>query len=241
MVFSLTGYGLYATTSTLVAAFDFEDLLGAIVPIIFVIIWVVSQVMAASRGAKNKDPQKTLHPTQDEASEAPQNEELVDEIQDFLRRVQRRGQTTEPEEGPPQVVEAEVIDLADVDRVVVKPLRSKATPEEQRENQFATAATTLPDRSGDNVFQVEQRQMEQDPYAIIDHQVGNLSQTPQDSEKTNLSEKRFSDVEDMTEDEQRDVEIPTTAEEIRDLLSRPDGIRKAVILSEVFSRPVDRW
>ena len=80
MVFSLTGYGLYATTPTLVAAF--EDLLGAIVPIIFVIIWVVSQVMAASRSAKNKDPQKTLHPTQDEASEAPQDGELVDEIQD---------------------------------------------------------------------------------------------------------------------------------------------------------------
>ncbi len=241
MVFSLTGYGLYATTPTLVAAFDVEDFLGAIVPIIFVIIWVVSQVMAASRSAKNKEPNKSPHPTPDEASESPHDKELVDEIQDFLRRAQRQGQTMESEEGPRQVVEAEVIDLAKVDRDSVKSLRSKGTPKEQKENQLATAATTLPDRSRDTVFQVEQQQVEPDPYVTFDQQADNLSQTPQDTKKTNLSEQRFSGMEEISGDEQFDVEIPTTAEEIRALLSQPDGIRKAVILSEVFARPVDRW
>ena len=238
MVFSLIGYGLYATTPTLVAAF--EDLLGAIVPIIFVIIWVVSQVLAASRGAKNNDPKKSLHPTPDEASESANEEELVNEVQDFLRRVQRQGKTMEPKEDFPQVVEAEVIDLADVDRDAVKPLRSKATPGEQKENQFATAAV-MQDRSGDNVVQAADRQMEPHLYAAYDDQGGNLFQTPQDTERTNLSEKQFPDVEDISGDGQRDVEIPTTAKEIRNLLSQPDGIRKAVVLSEVFSRPVDRW
>ena len=238
MVFSLIGYGLYATTPTLVAAF--EDLLGAIVPIIFVIIWVVSQVLAASRGAKNNDPKKSLHPTPDDASESANEEELVNEVQDFLRRVQRQGKTMEPKEDFPQVVEAEVIDLADVDRDAVRPLRSQATPEEQKENQFATAAVTQ-DRSGDNVVQVADRQMEPHLYASYDDQGGNLFQTPQDTERTNLSEKQLPDVEDNSGDEQRDVEIPTTAKEIRNLLSQPEGIRKAVVLSEVFSRPVDRW
>ena len=81
-------------------------------------------------------------------------------------------------------------------------------------------------------------QMEQPQQEVFAHQIGNLSQTPRDADSQSFPEK---DPKESLGDEEPVIELPTTAEEIRAMLESPEDIRKAVILSEVFFRPHDRW
>lgn len=238
MVVPGTETGLVAALPTLLA--DLGDLLGTLVPIIFVIFWVISQVRGAARAAKGRELRGPENAAADGTPEPPQEQEFADKIQDFLQKVQQQAdQTVAGKEQTPEVLEAEIVDPVDVEvATVISPISpSQATHARDQTDEFQST-TTLRDRLPRTVMPTGNSRMEQPQQDVFDHQIGNLSQTPRDADSQSFPEK---DLNESLIDEEPVIELPTTAEEIRAMLESPEDIRKAVILSEVFSRPHDRW
>ena len=236
MVVPGTETGLVAALPTLLA--DLGDLLGTLVPIIFVIFWVISQVRGAARAAKGRELGGPENAAADGTPEPPQEQEFADKIQDFLQKVQQQGdrQTVVGKEQTPEVLEAEIVDPVDVEvATVISPPQATHGWDQTDGLQFTD---TLRDRLPRTVMPTVNLRMEQPQQDIFDHQIGNLSQTPRDADSQSFPEK---DLKESLGDEEPVIELPTTAEEIRAMLESPEDIRKAVILSEVFSRPHDRW
>ena len=236
MVVPGTETGLVAALPTLLA--DLGDLLGTLVPIIFVIFWVISQVRGAARAAKGRELRGPENAAADGTPEPPQEQEFSDKIQDFLQKVQQQAdrQTVAGKEQTPEVLEAEIVDPVDVEVATVISPPQAAHGWDQTDEFQSTA--TLQDRLPRTVMPTVNPQMEQPQQEVFDHQIGNLSQTPRDADSQSFPEK---DPKESLGDEEPVIELPTTAEEIRAMLESPEDIRKAVILSEVFSRPHDRW
>lgn len=236
MVVPGTETGLVAALPTLLA--DLGDLLGTLVPIIFVIFWVISQVRGAARAAKGRELRGPENAAADGTPEPPQEQEFADKIQDFLQKVQQQAdrQTVAGKEQTPEVLEAEIVDPVDVEvATVISP--PQATHGWDQTDELQSTAT-LRDRLPRMVMPTVNPRMEQPQQDIFDHQIDNLSQTPRDADSQSFPEK---DLKESLGDEEPVIELPTTAEEIRAMLESPEDIRKAVILSEVFSRPHDRW
>ncbi len=236
MVVPGTETGLVAALPTLLA--DLGDLLGTLVPIIFVIFWVISQVRGAARAAKGRELRGPENAAADGTPEPPQEQEFADKIQDFLQKVQQQAdrQTVAEKEQTPEVLEAEIVDPVDVEVATVISPPQAAHGGDQTDEFQSTA--TLRNRLPRTVMPTVNPQMEQPQQEVFDHQIGNLSQTPRDADSQSFPEK---DPKESLGDEEPVIELPTTAEEIRAMLESPEDIRKAVILSEVFSRPHDRW
>jgi DNA primase len=225
---------------------DFDELLGAIVPVIFVIIWVISQVMGSLGGAKKRRLAEESEERLEEASTAsapPQD--LANEIQEFLRRAQQQTtqqQTTQQQATQQQatqqqatqqqkasewqaaeVIPAEIVEAKPVEVVVVDPppptrKRGRAVARERQ-----PSPATLAD---DSPLPMEERR-----HTTFDHQSSELWKTFPPIDQEQQPEIALEDV----------PEIPTTAAEIRSLLADAQSARKAFVLSEVFPRPEDRW
>ena len=180
---------------------NLEDLLGAIVPILFVIFWVVSQVMAGINRARKQPP----------AAEAPEgdrertaDDELAREIERFLGKTQNK--TEQPDSSPrPTTVDSEPVITAEA----VAPRR--------------TAMPTPVRRPARRKKPARKRRQPQ----------GN-STNASDASSTKGADP-------VDQGEQSIVHLPDAEDEMQNLMGDPATVRRAFLLSQIFSRPEDRW
>ena len=195
---------------------NLEDLLGAIVPILFVIFWVISQVMGGINKARKQPPQKL--PGED-AQEVPADE-LAREIERFLGKTRptpeepNQSQESTPEPSRPIVT-------ADV----VRPPQTTSTRESQprdsqpRESQRRPKKTRRPPK---------RKRTKISARGDGSVGVGSVSAPPTQKGAVDLDEKSI-------------VHLPTDSEELKTLTANPATLRQAFLLSQIFSRPEDRW
>jgi hypothetical protein len=224
-------------------AFEFGDLLRVLIPIVFLIIWVISQVV----GEKGKRQQPVKGPGQQPGGGRPKPKGVAQEIEEFLRRAaeQRQGgrpaevEVVRPEpaaagrrphaagrldQGPPHQGRLEP---AAVDRVVeVLPSRSDIAESVERHlgsDTLGRHAEQLGNEIRDVDEKVEQRLSEK-----FDHQVGRLA-SQLGEESTSRSAPQVA------------VTGGKRTAELIELLRNPRGIRTAILVSEILNRPEHRW
>jgi hypothetical protein len=224
-------------------AFEIGELLRVLVPIVFLIIWVISQVV----GEQGKRQQPVKGPRQQPGGRRPQPKGVAQGIEEFLRRAaeQRQGgrpaevEVVRPEpaaagrrphaagwldQGSPQQGRLEP---AAVDRVVeVLPSRSdiaESVESHLGSDQLGRHAEQLGDEIRDGDAEMEQRLS-----ARFDHQVGRL--------ESELSERPTPHAAPRIA-----ATGGRTAAELIELLRNPRGIRTAILVSEILNRPEHRW
>jgi hypothetical protein len=236
-------------------AVDIGELLKAIVPILFLIIWVISQVI----GEQGKRQQPGKGPKQRPQGGRPRPKGVAQEIEDFLRRAAQQragGGPAEAEKGPaaPTAEGRQPGGAAPPDErlrpLQRRPLRDR--PERPlKPKAVDQVVEVLPSRDdiaesverhlggdrlgqhaeqlGDEIRDVD-REVEERLHKKFDHQVGSLA----------------------TDTQRRDAaagsgglpEIPASGQAVRELvalLRNPRGARHAILVSEILNRPEHRW
>jgi len=216
---------------------DIEDFLGAIVPVIFVIIWVISQVMGATGKNKQQRPQAPRP-----AADPPPQPDLANEIDSFLKKIQSGGAAEPDMPAPAQVVEAELVEATPVAAPVAAPAPRRVSSLDTRPR----SSSSIQQRHLDNAADDGVQAMERHRHEVFDHEIGSLRDTSDDIHETADREQERRDSDNLAADanasgERGAPEIPTTADEVRELFADAYNVRKAVVLSEVFARPSDRW
>lgn len=223
------------------------DFFRAAVPIIFLIIWVISQVV----GEQGKRAKPVKGPQQKPGGRRPPPKGVAQEIEEFLKRAaqQREGgkpaevQVMRPEpiatdrgprsagqqaKGPPR---QKPLEPAAVDRAVeVLPSRgdiAESVKQHLGGDRLGRHAEQLGDEIRDGDEEVQQRL-----HKTFDHQVGHLGAQPSKT-PTRYSTTRAAPLAASTGGK-------ATAELI-ELLLDPQGIRTAILVSEILKRPEHRW
>lgn len=230
-----------------------DDWLQFLVPAVFVIIWIVSQFMGMVG-------QKPARPRRQPGQPQQPGRGLADQIDAFLKQVQQaqqdqqdraRGKVRpqraappqpaempgaprrrpEPLAGPqqPEVVEAELIEPERVEPPPVK-LRRAARQQKSPPRHGRPPRAIPVERATAEPVDLADEKMAEHMQQVFDHEVGALADT-----SDAIHEK------DAIKKGSPTVEIPTTAQAIRDMLAEPQSVRKAVILSEILRRPEPRW
>ncbi|MEK6246995.1 MAG: hypothetical protein N2C12_02375 [Planctomycetales bacterium] len=148
-----------ANIGDLVVLADIGDVIATIFPIIIFVIWVIGQAVGAIR--KQVQPQQ---PAANDPDEVPQ-QDLANEIDAFLRRVQNRDDRQEleiPQPQPTEVVDAELLDI--------EPYITSSAPEDRSQ-------------IGEKVNQSENR-FDQHIHEVFDHDLGSLGKSRQQQEVT---------------------------------------------------------
>lgn len=195
-------------------AAGWDDLIGWLVVLLFIIVPAIGQLLTKLRHAPPAAGGRPQQP-------APVTVEVTDEIEVFMRRVLGR----QGEEETPQIfnepvsveqpVEAEaVVEEPDGERVV-------AHVEQYLDAQgFSNRA----DQLGDEVGQADEK-LEQRLRRTFDHKLGQLETTAIGPSAETAA-----------------VELPSTiAIGWAAMLSNNDSVRQAIILSEIIHRPEERW
>ncbi len=177
---------------------NLEDLLGAIVPILFVIFWVVSQVMAGINRARKQPPEAEAP---EGGRERAADDELAREIERFLGKVQNK--TEQPDSSPRPIT-------ADSETIIT----AEAVP---RRRAAMTSPLQRPARRKNRARKLQQSQ----------------------SDLANAGD--ASSAKSVDQSEQSIVHLPDAEDELQKMMGDPATVRRAFLLSQIFSRPEDRW
>ena len=233
-------------------AVDITDLLTALVPIIFFVIYVINQLLTAkvnpqqqqqrNRQPPARNPQRRpqQQPPAERAMQRPRRtpaqggaSQLNDEIEQFLKRAnQRRSERTPQQAAQPQRLArrapepVEVTPVPDVEEPIdVEPV----------DREFSTVAQSVAAHIGgrhfrehlaEDISQADER-MERHLHQAFDHRLGTLDRGRSSSESS-----PYSEAADLKK---------TPAADLAKLLGTPQGIRQAIILGEILARPEHRW
>jgi hypothetical protein len=235
------------------------DVLGWLIPVVFFVIWVINQVLAAKgnaqqqqqrqrRGAPQRPQERAMRPPQaggrDAAPEARgQTAQLNEEIEQFLKRAgQRRGEGQQrerasrpPESRPrapkqPPAPPRPSLRETPVDADVV-------SGDESRRDSVAASVEkhlqtgTFEKRAAHLADDITRadQQMEQHLQEAFNRRVGTLAGTPVASAP--VTDAATAPVEDT----------PSAAAAFAQILRTPQGMREAIVLGEILARPEHRW
>jgi hypothetical protein len=171
----------------------------------------------------------------------PRGGGLEDEIGEFLRRAAQRGQPqpqpaarAQPQPAARPPVPRAAIEQAIEAEVVGRPALGEGIKQHVGEHldagEFRRRAAGL----GGEVAQADE-QIEQRLHARFDHEVSTLAAVPGESAHAPRPV-------EAAEPEDRVAEIPSTAAAgLAAMLANPGGVRQAIVLNEIFTRPEDRW
>ena len=211
--------------NALLAAVGLDDLIKIAVILLIFVIPAIGQLVAKLRQIPPPD-KRPLPPR-------PAPPDVADEIEKFLRRtVQRRpAQDTRPvraqEPSPPvaEPVRAEVVGEQRVGGQVTEHVK-----EYLDEQDF----TRRGDQLGKEVAQVDQK-IGQHLQQVFDHRVSKLETVPGEAAAPPVAYEPPDLVGTA-------ADIPDTfATGLLGLITSPDSLRQAIILSEILHRPEERW
>ncbi|TWT47254.1 hypothetical protein [Botrimarina hoheduenensis] len=235
-------------------------LLEGLWPTLLLIVWAVRQVMIANAEAKRRQAE------QEEAGDAPnletlENDPVRSEIEEFLARVrgeqppdEPRGRVIEvfdeePSEAPPRRVldPFEEQPATQGQRRPMPPRVGSRPPVSQQEKQ--TAARPMP--AAANAAAGDRAEMSHLPQSQLAEQAAHLGEgiaASDDRLQARLDAKFGKSVaaRDLAEAasasaQRGDSASSTAASRIAAALASPTGVRDAIVLNEILTRPTDRW
>jgi hypothetical protein len=222
-----------------------DDWLQFLVPAVFVIIWIISQVMGAA-GQKPAPPPRRQQPRPPKPAGG-----LAQEIDAFLKQVQQargaeqagqrpaaapqqRAQPVRVERQPEQLVQPLRPDIVEAE--LVEPLAPSSPPSKPLSQRRSRPQPELPRRTAraeqqkaDRVDLADEK-MAAHMQQVFGHELGALADTSDAIHEKAESKK-----------DSEGVDIPTTSHAVRDILAQPASVRQAVILSEILRRPQLPW
>lgn len=201
-------------------AFDF----GAIIPIIFLIIWVVSQVAGAGKQQPAARRQQQPRRRNPQGQPAP---DVDDEIQQFLRDTAgQRGGADAPDVQVAEPIMLERADLAAPPQQADSGgsrLSSVDTSDfSQRSSQLGAGV-----RAEESQMAARRRRQDDARHQKFDHSLGSLEKTA---------------THDRSEHPERFKKVPKSAAAgVVAMIANGESLRDAIIFSEIIHRPTDRW
>lgn len=217
---------------------DIQDILGAIVPVLFVVFWVISQVIAGINKARRGQVAPPQESPPQKIPPSPEEDALSKEIERFL------GQKREPARPQEQLPRpAESVITAEVTR----PSTLDSTAEPPPRQPLPSASGNRPDRgvrrrkSSKKKTVAPAGQSVGSTFAKQERQSDGLQQL------TNIAGNIPAPATMNTGARQDDgiLELPdnvaTDANPWQTMISDPTTLRQAFLLSQIFSRPEDRW
>jgi len=224
-------------------AVDLSDFLSAFVPIAVLIIWVLSQVFGEqakqARRAKGAGPGGP--PQGRKPAAAPKG--VAAEIEAFLKRVAEQrggGKPAEVEvfapESPPQATarrsaaRAPLTPAAEsVDQVVEVLSTRHAIADSVHQHLGGGQLAEHAEHLGDEVRDADER-LQQRLHATFDHRLGQLEQAETQSPSQGPKVPPGAG-----------LHLGTAQDLLADFFRSPEGMRRAIILSEILKRPEGRW
>jgi hypothetical protein len=238
---------------------DIGELLGAIITLGAIIFWVIQKIAEANK-AVQKRPNRPAAAAGRPVGQGggQQADPLRNQVEEFLRRANqgnppRQAGAPARKPAPPPVREIELLvdetapqttrqtisaplppiaaqrtipPLADRQQARRQaPSRKRKTLAEQADERAAARSKAIAQKVshlGERIIS-EDRQFDDQLKAKFDHAVGTLAaetiREPAPSAATGAS----------------------PAAQIASMLANPDGVRQAIVLNEILSRPIDRW
>ncbi len=224
----------------------FDDVIKFVVPILFMVLYGIGQLMAGKEKAEQAKKVRQPRPAQPPADGNPPNQadSLRREVEQFLRHA--KGQADPPREK-----------LAPPVRTIAQ--RPAKRPTKQRANlsQAGPKKTQAPPpRSMSQSRSMSQNKVQREGVAehvakhidsddISEHadRLGySISQTDEKTEarlqaKFGQRSNTFQHKSSSTDQQEQTL----GAQELFDLLSHPEGMRQAILMHEILRRPTDRW
>ncbi len=205
-------------------AAGFEELLKALVPIVFLVLWVLSQISRA------KQAQEEIAEGEEEEHDEQVQQDLRAEIERFLR--QAAGQ---PE--PPQMAEtAETVEMpvdavpVDAAPVVAEVAERTSVADHVRQHLATDGFRDRPQHLGGQVEQTNER-TDARIHKKFDHAIGRLDeQEPAHAGHPDM------DAEPRPKTKPRNY----TATQLAEMLKNPQTAQQAILMGEIFRRP-DRF
>ena len=210
---------------------DFGDFIWIAFVILFIIVPAIGQMISKMRQQGQKPGGGGPRPARRVPVEA-----VEDEIGDFLRRAVQRGAAQKPAEGPQPPRPAQPPMMAEVAALVPdeeQPLGSRLRQhvgEYLDEKEFSNWASKL----GAEVAQADEHLAEH-LHEALDHQLSRVAAKPGESSVA-------PGVDQPAGREDLSGEVPAVAVAgLPVLLSNPQNLRQAIIITEILQRPEDRW
>ena len=209
-----------------------DDIIRLVIILLIIIIPAIAQLIAKIRTIK--PPGAGPLP---QAPQRPVPADVVNEIEDFLKRATQKREVKQPRPAPVQQamrrieklekpVNAEVVADAPVGGKVEEHVKKYLDSEN-----FARRESQL----GEEVAQAD-KAIDQHLSQVFDHQVSRLASLPGEAAAPPVAYEPPELVEASS------LAIPDTfATGLTDLLSNPEAIRQAIVFSEIFRRPEERW
>ena len=241
---SIVGAGMQINVvmpfATLLAA-DVGELVKLIVVLLFFVVPAIAQYLAKRQAAQGKPPGQANQPRP-----VPRN--VSEQIEEFMRQAAKRQQKPDgprKADGPRRVPSpqraaptqpAQPVPATVVAEVQPAPLGRQVSEHVDKyldEEEFLRRQKQL----GKEVVEVDQ-EIGQHMKQVFEHHVGKLQAADDDAESSPPAEPQpqlvgaaLAASEDST----------ATAAHMFELLSSPDSLRDAIVLSEILNRPESRW
>ncbi len=205
---------------------DIQDILGAIVPVLFVVFWVVSQVIGGiNKARKGKSPLPQDRP-KSEIPPSTTEDELAKEIERFLGQKQDAVETKKAMPSP-----TEAVVKADVIKPPVAPTTHDTSQiggpsREQNWRPKRQLTQSQPTQSQHGERNKEWANQNTPALPPVSHRVDAIDENGQENREAII---------DLPAD---DASEPN---ELQSLMANPTTLRQAFLLSQIFSRPEDRW
>jgi len=230
------------------------------VGVIFFILYGVGQIMSVREEAKKKKARPPRpQPQRPGAPDAPPNQAdpLRAEVEEFLRRAKgkpaQKQQPAEPKPARPQrqrPLQEKPRELSPIDRPLREPAKRRPQPAKRRPQserpRIEVASRTQPESPVDlrqeSVSSHVARHVSTEDIVEQTSHLGEEVSLADENMEAHLQE-AFSGKLGSLQHVEREVaeEGPTIAEEIRNLISQPAGMRQLIVANEILRRPEDRW
>jgi len=217
---------------------DIQDILGAIVPVLFVIFWVISQVIAGINKARRGQAAPPQQFPPQKIPPSPEEDALAKEIERFL------GQKREPARPQEQLPRpADSVVTAEVTRPSTPESTTKSPPREP----LTRTGGNRSDRSVQRRESSRQKKFISAGQSIGSALAKQKRQTDGPQQLTTLSGDIPAPPPVNTGGVQEVgiIDLPdsgaTDVNPWQVMISDPTTLRQAFLLSQIFSRPEDRW
>lgn len=216
-----------------------DDIIQILIIVIITVLAGIGQLLSKLK-QNQQQPQKdqppqgqppAAGPRPQQAKRRPVSDDVADEIDEFLRRAQKRRSGARPAREKPRSKAAEKPVAAEI--VESKPVGGRVAEHVQKhldEKEFIHRG----DQLGKGVVNEVQREIDQHVQQAFEHSVGQLTAQPESS----------ATVASGTTTPELTASVATEnalEDEWTGLFADPGSIRQAIVLNEILTRPEQRW
>lgn len=224
------------STAAQLAIFADAGLIKLIFVAVFFVIWIINNLIGEKAKARKAKPlvrpAAPLNPDAPPAERAPPQPQLVTEIEEFLKRANRKRQEKAKRKQPTKVAKSAPPPVQKPPRRLVPSQFEE--PSALTPDAVVTVAESVRQHLDTSDFSARASQLADADIArddaeraahlkqVFDHQVGRLADTSAQQASPATKE-------------------PAAAASLAALLANPQSLKQAIVLQEILNRPEQRW